>query len=131
MTQFMFESGISSLKQALFHLDKYNITQDYQHLRFVLIHLDGAFELIIKKSLINQGIDVIVKYGHTKGVLDCLDEVKKEIKKNEREESHLNELINLNEVTLENIKDAIEVYLEAIDKLTADKETRYVEVANA
>ena len=32
---------------------------------------------------------------------------------------------------LENIKDAIEVYLDTVDKLTADKETRYVEIANA
>ena len=32
---------------------------------------------------------------------------------------------------LENIKDAISVYLEAVDKLTADMETRYVEIAYA
>jgi len=32
---------------------------------------------------------------------------------------------------LENIKDAIESYLQVIDELTANKETRYVEVANA
>ena len=32
---------------------------------------------------------------------------------------------------LENIKDAIEVYLDTVDTLTADKETRYVEIANA
>ena len=32
---------------------------------------------------------------------------------------------------LENIKDAIEAYLEAVDSLTADKEARYVEIANA
>jgi len=32
---------------------------------------------------------------------------------------------------LENISDAIETYLKVVDKLTADKETRYVEVANA
>jgi predicted RNase H-like HicB family nuclease len=31
---------------------------------------------------------------------------------------------------LENIKDAIEVYLDAVDTLTVDKETRYVEVVN-
>jgi len=30
---------------------------------------------------------------------------------------------------LENIKDAISAYLEAVDKLTADRETRYVEIA--
>lgn len=32
---------------------------------------------------------------------------------------------------LENIKDAIKAYLETVDELTKDKETRYVEVANA
>ena len=32
---------------------------------------------------------------------------------------------------LENIKDAINAYLEAVDKLTANKETRYVEIAYA
>jgi len=32
---------------------------------------------------------------------------------------------------LENIKDAISAYVETIDKLTADKETRYVEIAYA
>ncbi len=35
------------------------------------------------------------------------------------------------EEALENIKDAIKSYLEVVDKLTANKETRYVEVANA
>jgi len=33
--------------------------------------------------------------------------------------------------SLENIRDAIEGYLEVVHKLTADQETRYVEVANA
>lgn len=32
---------------------------------------------------------------------------------------------------LENIKDAIESYLETVDKLTKNKESRYVEVAYA
>ncbi|MEA3416814.1 MAG: type II toxin-antitoxin system HicB family antitoxin [Thermodesulfobacteriota bacterium] len=32
---------------------------------------------------------------------------------------------------LKNIKDAISAYLEAVDKLTADRETRYVEIAYA
>jgi len=32
---------------------------------------------------------------------------------------------------LENVKDAIGAYLETIDKLTADRETRYVEIAYA
>jgi predicted RNase H-like HicB family nuclease len=32
---------------------------------------------------------------------------------------------------LENIKDAIEAYLDVVDSLTADKATRYVEIANA
>jgi len=32
---------------------------------------------------------------------------------------------------LENVKDAISAYLETVDKLTADKETRYVEIAYA
>ncbi len=32
---------------------------------------------------------------------------------------------------LENIKDAIEAYLEVVDRLTTDKATRYVEIANA
>jgi len=32
---------------------------------------------------------------------------------------------------LENIKDAIKVYLVTVDTITADKETRYVEVVNA
>ncbi len=32
---------------------------------------------------------------------------------------------------LKNITDAIEGYLEVVDKLTANKEIRYVEVANA
>jgi len=32
---------------------------------------------------------------------------------------------------LENIKDAIEAYLEVVDKLAVGNETRYVEVANA
>jgi predicted RNase H-like HicB family nuclease len=32
---------------------------------------------------------------------------------------------------LENIKDAIEAYLYTVDELTADKEIRYVEIANA
>ncbi|MEW6739405.1 MAG: type II toxin-antitoxin system HicB family antitoxin [Nitrospirota bacterium] len=32
---------------------------------------------------------------------------------------------------LENIKDAIESYLETVDKLTKNKESRYVEVAHA
>ena len=32
---------------------------------------------------------------------------------------------------LENVKDAIGAYLETVDKLTADKETRYVEIAYA
>jgi len=32
---------------------------------------------------------------------------------------------------LENVKDAIDAYLEAVDKLTTDKETRYVEIAYA
>jgi len=32
---------------------------------------------------------------------------------------------------LANIKDAIEAYLDVVDSLTADKATRYVEIANA
>lgn len=32
---------------------------------------------------------------------------------------------------LENIKDAIQVYVETADELISDKESRYVEVANA
>ncbi|MBA3060757.1 MAG: type II toxin-antitoxin system HicB family antitoxin [Nitrospirae bacterium] len=32
---------------------------------------------------------------------------------------------------LENIKDAIQSYLETVEALTKDKESRYVEVANA
>ena len=32
---------------------------------------------------------------------------------------------------LENIKDAISAYLETVDKITTDKETRYVEIAYA
>ena len=32
---------------------------------------------------------------------------------------------------LENVKDAISAYLEAVDKHTTDKETRYVEIAYA
>jgi predicted RNase H-like HicB family nuclease len=32
---------------------------------------------------------------------------------------------------LENIKDAIQVYLETVEELTKDSESRYVEVANA
>jgi predicted RNase H-like HicB family nuclease len=32
---------------------------------------------------------------------------------------------------LENIKDAISAYLETVDKLSADKETRYIEIAYA
>ncbi|RPH48552.1 MAG: type II toxin-antitoxin system HicB family antitoxin [Desulfobacteraceae bacterium] len=32
---------------------------------------------------------------------------------------------------LENIKDAIEAYLEVVDRLTVDNEARYVEIANA
>ena len=35
------------------------------------------------------------------------------------------------EDALENIKDAIEAYLEVVDKLTAGGPSRYVEVANA
>ena len=38
---------------------------------------------------------------------------------------------NSEQEALENIKDAIESYLQVIDELTANKETRYVEVANA
>jgi predicted RNase H-like HicB family nuclease len=32
---------------------------------------------------------------------------------------------------LENIKDAIEAYLEVVNRLTVDNEARYVEIANA
>ncbi len=32
---------------------------------------------------------------------------------------------------LENVKDAINAYLETVDKLTVDKETRYVEIVYA
>lgn len=32
---------------------------------------------------------------------------------------------------LENIKDAIGAYLETVEELTKDKESRYVEIANA
>ena len=32
---------------------------------------------------------------------------------------------------LENIKDAIEAYLETVEELTKDKESRYVEITNA
>ncbi len=32
---------------------------------------------------------------------------------------------------LENIKDAIQSYLETVEELTRDRESRYVEVANA
>ena len=32
---------------------------------------------------------------------------------------------------LENVKDAINAYVETVDKLTADKETRYVEIVYA
>ncbi|MBF0318595.1 MAG: type II toxin-antitoxin system HicB family antitoxin [Nitrospirae bacterium] len=35
------------------------------------------------------------------------------------------------EEALENIKDAIQSYIETVEELTQDKETRYVEVANA
>ena len=35
------------------------------------------------------------------------------------------------EDALENIKDAIEAYLEVVDRLTVDNESRYVEIANA
>ncbi|MBS4008872.1 MAG: type II toxin-antitoxin system HicB family antitoxin [Clostridium sp.] len=32
---------------------------------------------------------------------------------------------------LESIKDAIQLYLETVDELTKDKDSRYVEIANA
>jgi predicted RNase H-like HicB family nuclease len=32
---------------------------------------------------------------------------------------------------LENIKDAIQLYLDTVDELTTDKDSRYVEIANA
>ena len=32
---------------------------------------------------------------------------------------------------LENVQDAISAYLETVDKITTDKETRYVEIAYA
>jgi len=32
---------------------------------------------------------------------------------------------------LENIKDAIQAYLETVDSLSSDKESRYVEIAHA
>ena len=38
---------------------------------------------------------------------------------------------NSEDDALENIKDAIEAYLEVVDGLTTDKATRYVEIANA
>jgi len=34
------------------------------------------------------------------------------------------------EEAVENIKDAIEAYLEVVDRLSADKTIRYVEIAN-
>jgi predicted RNase H-like HicB family nuclease len=34
------------------------------------------------------------------------------------------------EEALENIKDAIQTYLDTVDELTADKDIRYVEIAN-
>ena len=38
---------------------------------------------------------------------------------------------NSEDEALANIKDAIEAYLDVVDSLTADKATRYVEIANA
>jgi len=103
MTQYIFNSGIDSLKQALDHLNQYEMTNDHKHLRFALIHLDGSIELLLLKSLIDKGINVMDKFGKTKGILNCLDEFKKGIIEDQAEEEAVKELkqfIYFNEIVL-------------------------------
>ncbi len=104
MTSFMFKSGIESLEQTINHLQIYNRTKEPKHLRFGLIHLDGAIELILKESLKNKGIHFLRGKGTGwYGVFECLWEIREDISRKEHKKTfpkELSDILYLNEMEL-------------------------------
>lgn len=77
MTTFLLESGIDTLIHGIFHLKKYHSEGETKDLRFALINIDNAIELLLKKSLLDIGIDIMTSNYRTKSILDNLKEIRK------------------------------------------------------
>ena len=87
----MLESGIDSLIHGISHLERYNYEKKIKDLRFALISIDNAFELLIKKCLIDKQI-LVFKSWKTKSVLDGLAEIRKQIENSRLAYSEKNDL---------------------------------------
>ncbi len=104
MTSFMFKSGTESLEQAIKHFQIHERTKESKHLRFGLIHLDGAIELILKESLKSKGIHFLRGKGSGwYGVFECLWEIREDINRKEQKKifpKELSDILYLNEMEL-------------------------------
>jgi len=104
MTSFMFKSGIESLEQAIEHFQLFEKNKELKHLRFGLIHLDGAIELILKESLKSKGIHFLRGKGTGWfGVFECLWEIREDIGRKEKKKifpKELSDILYLNEMEL-------------------------------
>ena len=102
MTKYIFDSGIDTLELGLFHLNKYHNENKHKDLRFALILLDNAIELIVKKALIDKKI-VVMKDWKLKYILECLSEVRKLVDKanvKDKKIKQLKDLFYINEIAI-------------------------------
>lgn len=80
MTTSMWKSGIDSLIHGIFHVNKFHSEREIKDLRFALISIDNAIELLLKKCLDDNGIDIMSGGYKTKNIMDNLKEIRKLIK---------------------------------------------------
>ncbi|MCE7743499.1 MAG: hypothetical protein GPJ52_00025 [Candidatus Heimdallarchaeota archaeon] len=76
MTTYMWESGIDSLNHGIFHLNKFHSEGEIKDLRLALISIDIAIELLLKKCLNDNGVDIMGNNYKTKSILDNLKEIR-------------------------------------------------------
>lgn len=72
----MWKSGIDSLIHGIFHLNKFHSEREIKDLRLALISIDNAIELLLKKCLDDNGIDIMGNSYKTKSILDNLREIR-------------------------------------------------------
>ncbi|MHA1640777.1 MAG: hypothetical protein ACTSXA_08750 [Candidatus Heimdallarchaeota archaeon] len=81
MTSSLWEAGIDSLIHGLVHLDKFQVERNVKDLRFALISIDNAIELLFKKCLDDNGIEIMKSNLKTVNFIENLDKIRKLIKK--------------------------------------------------
>ncbi|MFX0062602.1 MAG: hypothetical protein ACFFC7_10530 [Candidatus Hermodarchaeota archaeon] len=91
---FILDSALESLEQSLWHWKVYKRTNDSKQLRFTIIHLDCAVELIVKEYI--KGLDRIL-YEKDRKSLD-LSSCIKSLRRSPVELLNTNEILFLHEI---------------------------------